>query len=100
MEMTATPLTDIRLPKRARTELSSVTVDAWIHDHAITVGRPWWKHTLAAHLRQWSSIPEFLRVDSFQSLWRTPGVSYQLVPSSPGITHRPSAATRPITMLS
>ena len=25
---------------------------------------------------------------------------YQVVPSSPGITHRPSAATRPITMLS
>lgn len=25
---------------------------------------------------------------------------YQLVPSSPGITHRPLAATRPMTMLS
>ena len=26
------------------------------------------------------------------------GPAYQRVPSSPGITHRPSAATRPITM--
>lgn len=47
--MTATPRTDIRLPERALTELSSVAVDAWIDNHAISVGRPWWTHTRAAH---------------------------------------------------
>lgn len=47
--MPATPLTEIHLPKQALSDLSVVDDHAWIHDHAISVGRPWWTRTLAAH---------------------------------------------------
>ncbi|MEU0498061.1 hypothetical protein [Mycobacterium sp. NPDC006124] len=47
--MAATPLTEIHLPTRAVSELSGVDEDQWIHEHAISVGRPWWTRTLTEH---------------------------------------------------
>ena len=42
-----TPLSDIRLPDRAIAELRSVTVEDYICNHAIDVGRSWWTETLS-----------------------------------------------------
>ncbi|ANE83367.1 hypothetical protein A7U43_27980 (plasmid) [Mycobacterium adipatum] len=47
--MAATPLTEVRLPEQALSELSGINENQWIRDHAISVGRPWWTQTLAEH---------------------------------------------------
>jgi hypothetical protein len=39
--MSATPLTEIRLPRRAIAELRDIDVTAWIDNHATDVGRSW-----------------------------------------------------------
>ena len=44
--MQPTPLTEIRLPDRAVTEMVAMNVDKWITNHTVTVDRQWWADTL------------------------------------------------------